>query len=125
MVHLKDFSLASPLIRSSDVLKAIETAIPATAIEEIIAETETGDKRRRSLTAQLVVSLIIAMSLWSKYSMRDVLKNLVEGLSDTWIKVGKYWRSPMFISNYSSPTAIRTTSYESVVLSLSQTNGDY
>lgn len=26
--------------------------------------------------------------------MRDVLKNLVEGLSDTWVKVGKYWRSP-------------------------------
>ena len=61
MVYLKDFSLVSPLIRSSDVLKAIETAIPAMVIEEIIAETKTGEERRRSLPAQLVVSLIIAM----------------------------------------------------------------
>lgn len=26
--------------------------------------------------------------------MRDVLKNLIDGLSQTWIKVGKYWRVP-------------------------------
>ncbi len=24
--------------------------------------------------------------------MRDVLKNLIDGLTDAWIKVGKYWR---------------------------------
>ena len=34
------------------------------------------------------------MSLWSKASMRTVLKNLVDGLSETWVKVGKYWRVP-------------------------------
>ncbi len=26
--------------------------------------------------------------------MRDVLKNLIDGLSETWVKVGKYWRVP-------------------------------
>jgi hypothetical protein len=26
--------------------------------------------------------------------MRDVLKNLVDGLSQAWVKVGKYWRVP-------------------------------
>ncbi|BAY38221.1 transposase [Nostoc sp. NIES-2111] len=26
--------------------------------------------------------------------MRDVLKNLVDGLSVAWVKVGKYWRVP-------------------------------
>jgi hypothetical protein len=31
--------------------------------------------------------------------MRDVLKNLIDGLTDAWVKVGKYWRTPMFISN--------------------------
>ena len=36
----------------------------------------------------------LAMSLWSKDSMRDVLKNLIDGLSEAWIKVGKYWRVP-------------------------------
>ncbi len=26
--------------------------------------------------------------------MRDVLKNLIDGMSDAWVKVGKYWRVP-------------------------------
>lgn len=26
--------------------------------------------------------------------MRDVLKNLIDGLSEAWVKVGKYWRVP-------------------------------
>ena len=34
------------------------------------------------------------MSLWSGASMRTVLKNLVDGLSEAWVKVGKYWRVP-------------------------------
>ena len=60
-----------PDIQSSDLLKAIETVIPATAIEQAIAKTQSEEERKRSLPAQLVVSLVIAMSLWSKDSMRD------------------------------------------------------
>ena len=86
-MHLKDFSLVYPDIQSSDVLKAIEIAIPAFAIEQAIANTKTEEERRRSLPAQLVVSLVIAMSLWSKDSMRDVLKNLIDGLSEAWVKI--------------------------------------
>ncbi len=93
-MHLKDFSLVSPDIQSGDLLKAIETAIPATAIKQAIAKTKVEEERNRSLPAQLVVSLVIAMSLWSKDSMRDVLKNLIDGLSEAWVKVGKYWRIP-------------------------------
>lgn len=26
--------------------------------------------------------------------MPDVLKNLIDGLSEAWVKVGKYWRIP-------------------------------
>jgi hypothetical protein len=94
VVHLKDFSLVSPNIQSGDVFKAIETAIPATAIEQAIANTQTQEERKRALPAHLVVSLVIAMSLWSSDSMRDVLKNLIDGLSEAWVKVGKYWRVP-------------------------------
>ena len=47
-----------------------------------------------TLPAQLVVSLVIAISFWSKDSMRDVLKNLIDGMSEAWVKVGKYWRVP-------------------------------
>ena len=94
MVHFKDFSLLSPVIQSSDLLKAIETAIPPTAIEQAITKTKASEERNRSLPAQLVVCLVIAMSLGSRDSMRDVLKNLIDGLAEGWVKVGKYWRVP-------------------------------
>jgi hypothetical protein len=94
MVHLKEFSLMSPKIQSTEIFKAIEIAIPATSIEEAIAKTKVEEERHRSLPAQLVVCLVIAMSLWSRDSMRDVLKNLIDGLSEAWIKIGKYWRIP-------------------------------
>ena len=61
----------------------------------LTARTRADQERRRSLPAQLVVSLVIAMSLWSKDSMQDVLKNLIDGLSETWVKVGKYWLLPL------------------------------
>ena len=93
-MHLKNFSLVCPDIQNNDVLKAISMAIPSVAIEQAIANTQTEEERKRSLPAQLVVSLVIAMSLWSKDSMRDVLKNLIDGLSEAWVKVGKYWRVP-------------------------------
>ncbi|MBD2731703.1 hypothetical protein H6G96_36865 [Nostoc sp. FACHB-892] len=47
MVHLKDFSLVCPDIQSNDLLKAIETAIPAAAIEQAIANTQTQEERKR------------------------------------------------------------------------------
>ena len=34
------------------------------------------------------------MSLWSKTAIRGVLKNLVDGVSEAWIKVGSYWKVP-------------------------------
>lgn len=94
MVHLKNFSLLSSAIQSSDLLKAIETAIPAIQIEQAITKSKANEQRNRSLPAQLVVCLVIAMSLWSRDSMRDVVKNLIDGLSEAWVKVGKYWRVP-------------------------------
>lgn len=101
-MHLKEFELVSPAIPSGEVLKAIRAAIPPEAIEKAIARTKAQERRTRSLPAPLVVCLVIAMSLWSRDSMRDVVKNLIDGLNHAWVLVGKYWRVPMFISNYSS-----------------------
>ncbi len=93
-MQLKEFSLISPVVESGTVLKAIETAIPSVAIEKAIGDTEAKEERKRALPSHLVVCLIIAMSLWSKASMRTVLKNLIDGLSEAWVRVGKYWRVP-------------------------------
>lgn len=86
-MQLKEFSLISPEIEPGTVLKAIETAIPSLSIEKAIAETQAIQERKRCLPSHLVVCLIIGMSLWSQVSMRTVLKNLVDGLSESWILV--------------------------------------
>ena len=93
-MHLKHFSLVSPAIRNGEVLKAIEVAISPETIEKAIMQSQAQENRIRSLPAHLVVCLVIAMSIWSTDSMRDVLKNLVDGLAESWVKVGKYWRVP-------------------------------
>lgn len=93
-MQLKEFSLISPVIESGTVLKAIETAIPSDAIQQAISSVKAGENRKRALPSHLVVCLVIAMSLWSKASMRTALKNLVDGLSETWVRVGQYWKVP-------------------------------
>ena len=54
----------------------------ASAIASSIAKTKVEEKRHRQEPAQLEVCLVIAMSLWSKDSMRDVLKNVIDGLNE-------------------------------------------
>ncbi len=93
-MQLKEFNLISPVIESSHVFKAIETAIPIDVIEQTIGNTEVREERKRKLPSSLVVCLVIAMSLWSNDSMSCVLKNLVNGLSREWTKLGKYWKVP-------------------------------
>jgi len=89
-MELKEFSLISPAIEPGTVLKALETAIPTEAIEKAIADTHSNEERKRALPSHLVICLVIAMSLWSKASMRTVLKNLVDGKSEVWVRVGQY-----------------------------------
>ena len=90
----KKLLLESPKLKSSEIFKAIEIAIPSTEIKAAILKTKAKEKRHRGLPSPLVVCLIIAMSLWSKDSMRDVLKNLIDGLNEVWLKTGKYWKTP-------------------------------
>jgi hypothetical protein len=47
-VHLKELSLVSPKIPSTEIFKAIEIAIPASAIEQAIAKTKVEEKRHRA-----------------------------------------------------------------------------
>lgn len=74
-MQLKEFSLISPVIKSTQVFKAIETAIRVEVIEQTIGTTEAREERKRKLPSQLVVCLVIAMSIWSLDSMTTVLKN--------------------------------------------------
>jgi len=49
-------------------------------VERILSETGTVEKRKRMLPARIVVFLVIAMTLFAKKSMPEVLNILVEGL---------------------------------------------
>lgn len=93
-MQLGEFSLVSQGIESGEVLKAIETAIPAETIEQVLAQTDSWQMRKRKLPSHLVICLVIAMSIWSSDSMRTVLKNLVKGLRTQWLRLGQYWRVP-------------------------------
>ena len=93
-MQLKELSLFVPTIEPGTILKALETAIPASAIEQALQATKSTEERKRALPSHLVVCLIIGMSLWSKTSMRGVLKNLVDDVSESWLKVGSYWQVP-------------------------------
>ena len=93
-MQLKEFSFISPVLESAEVFKAIGTVIPPDVIAQTIGNTDSQEERKRKLPSQLVVCLVIAMSLWSSDSMTTVLKNLVNGLSRQWTKLGKYWRVP-------------------------------
>lgn len=93
-MNLKEFTLIDPVIESAEVLTALQSVIPPEAIDQAIAHTNTQARRVRSLPTALLVCLVIGMSLWAKDSMRSVLKNLVDGLSTSWVRVGQYWRVP-------------------------------
>ena len=56
--------------------------------------------------------------------MRDVLKNLIDGMSEAWVKVGKYWRVPCKSAITQARSAIRSKSDERFISSVGKTNGD-
>ena len=119
----KKLLLESPKLKSSEIFKAIEIAIPSTEIEVAILKTKAKEKRQRGLPSQMVVCLIIAMSLWSKDSRRDVLKNLIDGINEVWLKTGKYWKTPCKAAITKARQRLGQECNETVVCSMGTTNG--
>lgn len=93
-MQLREFTLITPTIEAGEVFKAIESAIPIEVIHETLAQRPRPSQRVRKLPAHLVVCLVIAFSFWSKAAMRDVLKNLVDGLSVQWTRLSQSWKVP-------------------------------
>ena len=119
----KKLLLESPKLKNSEIFKAIEMAIPSREIEAAILKTKAKEKRHRGLPSQLVVCLIVAMSFWSRDSMRDVLKNLLDGLNEVWLKTGKYWKTPCKAAITKARKRLGQECNEPVVSSVGTTNG--
>ncbi len=63
-MNLKDFSLVSFNIPIGEILRAIEVAIPAEAIEQVIVHSQAQERRTRALPAHLVVCFFVILA-WS------------------------------------------------------------
>lgn len=95
---LQGFSLGqvprAPHLADEPLLEALRLALPDRAIDEVIAAAGAREQRRRLLPARLVVALVIAMGLWARDGLRDVLANLVEGLRERDPAPWRHWRPP-------------------------------
>jgi transposase IS4-like protein/DDE family transposase len=95
---LQGFSLAqvprAPHLADGPLLEALRLALPEPAVDEVIAATGTREQRRRLLPARLVVALVIAMGLWARDGLRDVLANLVDGLRERDPAPWRDWHVP-------------------------------
>ncbi len=61
------------------LLEAIDTAIPAAAIQCALQAAGASGQRQRMLPGRVCVLQILAMCLWPTVCMRDSLRNLIEG----------------------------------------------
>ncbi len=93
-MQLREFTLITPTIEAGQVFQAIESAISVKSINDAITKSKRQSQRQRKLPPHLVVCLVIAFSFWSKAAMRDVLKNLVDGMSGQWTRLSQYWKVP-------------------------------
>ena len=93
-MSLQQLSLVSPALYSGQVFRAIASAIPSDAIDKAIEQTGAREQRSRLLPTHLVVCLMIALSFWSRDSVRDVLRNMLEGLSSSQLRLGERWQIP-------------------------------
>jgi hypothetical protein len=84
----------APHLADQPLLEALHLALPDQAIDEAITATGVREQRRRLLPARLVVALVIALGLWARDGLRDVLANLVEGLREQEPTTWTHWRLP-------------------------------
>ena len=93
-MQLREMSLISPEIEPGELFQAIETVIPSERIDQAIEATNSQEQRNRRLPTHIVVALVIALHFWSQDSIPDVFKNLVDGLSNQWIRLSQRCQAP-------------------------------
>jgi Insertion element 4 transposase N-terminal len=93
-MQLSEFTLTAASVEPEEVFKALATVIPPETISQAIETTQSQAERTRRLPTELVISVVMAMSLWSNDSIVDVLKNLADGWSNQLIRLGQRWSTP-------------------------------
>ena len=80
-MSLVNFEVKSGNLSPAQLLLALEQVIPSQTISQAITNTSSLQRRQRILPTHVVVALVIAMSFWSRDSIVDVFKNLIQGIS--------------------------------------------
>ncbi len=75
-----NFNLTTPRLKPEIIGKAIQEIIPLSVMEKAISQTKSEEKRDRVLPTKIIILLVISLNFWSRDSVVDVWKNLVEGL---------------------------------------------
>ncbi len=69
------------------MLEALSSAIPVGAIQEVVDRHQLWRQRKRKLSAEIGIALIIAMNLFSQNNLAEVLRNLLKGYRYVWAKL--------------------------------------
>ena len=65
-------------------LEAIESVVPHSVVEAVVADLGVAEKRRRKLPAELMILLTVAMNLYTRQSLGQVLIKMIRGLRLIW-----------------------------------------
>jgi len=65
-------------------LEAIERVVPHSVVEAVVADLGVAEKRRRKLPAELTILLAVAMNLFTRQSLSQVLIKVIRGLRLIW-----------------------------------------
>jgi hypothetical protein len=76
------------------LLEAVRAAIPDEAVQAAIEATGAREQRRRALPTSLVVTLVVAMGLWTAESVRHALAAVVDGWRESAAAPATAWRLP-------------------------------
>ena len=89
-VHLLRYMIrqidAEAKISETVRLEALETTVPHATIQAVVRDHHVERQRDRKLSAEMGLLLIIAMNLFSRSSLSQVLWKLVQGLRFVWPK---------------------------------------
>lgn len=81
--RLREFGAESKFIAALTV-EAIGRAVPMTAVKAVIEETGIQHVRERKLDMVAIVFLVIAMGIYTRLSIGDVMRKLAQGLRFVW-----------------------------------------
>lgn len=75
---------ADAKLTDQSMLDVVEKALPYSQVETIVTAHQLSRQRRRKLSAEMGLLLVVAMNLWAQQSLSRVLIKLIKGFRFIW-----------------------------------------